>query len=57
MPLFACRKWEGVPQAREHGALKWVRPRDLAQLSDAARRPAARGDSARLALSRTLAER
>ena len=29
MPLFVCRKWQGVPQAREHSALKWVRPRDL----------------------------
>ena len=24
MPLFACRKWDGLPQAREHSALKWV---------------------------------
>ncbi|SDD67075.1 8-oxo-dGTP diphosphatase MutT [Ruegeria marina] len=29
MPLFACRKWEGVPQSREGQALKWVRARDL----------------------------
>lgn len=29
MPLFACRKWEGVPQSREGQALKWVRPNDL----------------------------
>ncbi len=29
MPLFACRKWEGVPQPREHKALKWVAVRDL----------------------------
>jgi 8-oxo-dGTP diphosphatase len=26
MPLFACRKWEGAPQAREAQALRWVRP-------------------------------
>jgi 8-oxo-dGTP diphosphatase len=26
MPLFACRKWQGVPQAREAQALRWVRP-------------------------------
>ncbi|MEH6645563.1 (deoxy)nucleoside triphosphate pyrophosphohydrolase [Sulfitobacter sp.] len=26
MPLFACRKWEGVPQAREGQVLKWVKP-------------------------------
>ena len=30
MPLFACRKWEGVPVSRENQALKWVRPRDFA---------------------------
>ncbi|MEM1390442.1 MAG: (deoxy)nucleoside triphosphate pyrophosphohydrolase [Pseudomonadota bacterium] len=29
MPLFACRKWEGVPRSRESQTLKWVRPRDL----------------------------
>jgi 8-oxo-dGTP diphosphatase len=29
MPLFACRKWQGVPQPREHAALKWVRPGEL----------------------------
>jgi 8-oxo-dGTP diphosphatase len=29
MPLFACRKWEGVPQSREGQALKWVRAADL----------------------------
>lgn len=25
MPLFACRKWKGIPQGREGQALKWVR--------------------------------
>jgi 8-oxo-dGTP diphosphatase len=29
MPLFACRKWEGMPQSREGQALKWVRPNEL----------------------------
>lgn len=29
MPLYACRKWQGTPQAREHAALKWVRPQAL----------------------------
>lgn len=29
MPLYVCRKWQGVPQAREHAALKWVRPQAL----------------------------
>lgn len=31
MPLFVCRKWEGIPQPREHAALKWVRPAELRQ--------------------------
>lgn len=29
MPLFVCRKWQGLPVAREHAALKWVRPQAL----------------------------
>ena len=29
MTLFACRKWEGTPQAKENQNLKWVRPNDL----------------------------
>ncbi|MGV6849131.1 MAG: (deoxy)nucleoside triphosphate pyrophosphohydrolase [Marinibacterium sp.] len=29
MPLFACRKWEGIPVGREAQTLKWVRPGDL----------------------------
>ncbi|ETX15716.1 NTP pyrophosphohydrolase [Roseivivax halodurans JCM 10272] len=29
MPLYACRKWEGIPQSREGQALKWVHARDL----------------------------
>ncbi len=29
MPLYVCRKWQGIPQALEHAAIKWVRPRDL----------------------------
>lgn len=30
MPLYVCRRWEGLPVACEHTALKWVRPKDLA---------------------------
>lgn len=26
MPLYVCRRYWGIPQAREHSALKWVRP-------------------------------
>jgi 8-oxo-dGTP diphosphatase len=29
MPLYVCRKWQGIPQAKEHQALKWVRPQAL----------------------------
>lgn len=29
MPLYACRKWQGVPTAREHANLKWAGVRDL----------------------------
>ncbi len=29
MPLFACRKWEGTPQAREGQTLKWVKPIEM----------------------------
>lgn len=33
MPLFACRKWEGIVSAREGQALKWVRAADLKSYS------------------------
>lgn len=29
MPLFACRKWQGQPRAREGQTLKWVKVNDL----------------------------
>jgi 8-oxo-dGTP diphosphatase len=29
MPLFACRKWNGVPQSKEGQRLAWVRPQAL----------------------------
>ncbi len=29
MPLFACRKWQGIARPREGQALKWVAVRDL----------------------------
>ena len=32
MPLFLCRRWEGFVQPREHAALKWLRPAELADL-------------------------
>jgi 8-oxo-dGTP diphosphatase len=29
MPLFACRRWQGTPQAREGQSLSWVQPANL----------------------------
>lgn len=29
MPLYLCRRWTGVVQAREHEALAWVRPEKM----------------------------
>jgi 8-oxo-dGTP diphosphatase len=29
MPLFACRRWSGIPTPREGQSLAWVRPQDL----------------------------
>ena len=26
MPLYACRKWQGIPVAHEHEKLAWVKP-------------------------------
>ncbi|NKN37088.1 8-oxo-dGTP diphosphatase MutT [Agrobacterium sp. a22-2] len=31
MPLFVCRRYEGIPQGREGQALKWVKPQALRQ--------------------------
>ncbi len=29
MPLYVCRRWEGIVAAQEGQKLKWVRPADL----------------------------
>ena len=29
MPLYVCRRFQGIPQSREGQAPKWVRPRNL----------------------------
>ena len=29
MPLFACRKWNGIPQSREGQKLAWAKPNQL----------------------------
>ncbi len=33
MPLYICRRWEGVVSSREGQALKWVRPGKLRELA------------------------
>ena len=33
MPLYVCRKWSGIPAAREGQRLAWVRPARLADYS------------------------
>ena len=30
MPVYLCRRWDGVVQAREHEAIAWVRPNGMA---------------------------
>ena len=34
MPLFLCRRWEGIAQPREGQKVAWVRPKDLALQAD-----------------------
>lgn len=29
MPLFACRRWQGIPTAQEGQTLAWVRPQNM----------------------------
>ena len=29
MPLFICRRWEGIAQPQENQRLAWVRPREM----------------------------
>lgn len=31
MPLFACRKWEGIPVSRENQQLKWAHASELSK--------------------------
>lgn len=31
MPLFACRRWDGVPQGKEGQTLSWVRVADFSK--------------------------
>jgi 8-oxo-dGTP diphosphatase len=29
MPLYLCRRWDGMARAKHHAALKWVKPAEL----------------------------
>jgi 8-oxo-dGTP diphosphatase len=33
MPLYVCRRWDGIATAHEHTALKWLKPRELSGLA------------------------
>ena len=52
MPLYVCRRWEGVAQPRHHAALKWVRPRELA--ADATAYPMPQADLPLIPMLRDL---
>lgn len=32
MPVYLCRKWQGIPQALEHSAICWALPHDMHNL-------------------------
>ena len=52
MPLFLCRRWEGIAQPREGQKVAWVRPRDLA--IDSARYPMPPADAPLIPMLRDL---
>ena len=52
MPLYVCRRWEGVPAPNEHSAIKWVKPRDL--IADPKRYPMPAADLPLLPMLRDL---
>jgi 8-oxo-dGTP diphosphatase len=33
MPLFVCRRWQGLPSGREGQATRWVRPQRLREIA------------------------
>ena len=52
MPLFLCRRWEGIPQPHEGQNIAWVRPKDLA--INAARYPMPAADIPLIPMLRDL---
>jgi 8-oxo-dGTP diphosphatase len=51
MPLYLCRKWEGIVYPHEGQAVKWVRPRELA---DSANYPMPPADAPLIPMLRDL---
>ena len=52
MPLFVCRRWQGIPKPRENQAIAWVRPKEL--LLNPGRYPMPPADTPLLPLLRDL---
>ncbi len=52
MPLFLCRRWEGIVQPREGQKVAWVRPKELAL--DSARYPMPPADTPLIPMLRDL---
>ena len=52
MPLYLCRRWEGIAQPREGQKVAWVRPKDLAL--DSARYPMPPADAPLIPMLRDL---
>ena len=52
MPLYLCRRWEGIAVRKEHAAIKWIRPREL--MAEPARYPMPAADLPLLPMLRDL---
>jgi 8-oxo-dGTP diphosphatase len=52
MPLYLCRRWEGIAVLKEHAAIKWIRPREL--MADPGRYPMPAADLPLLPMLRDL---
>jgi 8-oxo-dGTP diphosphatase len=52
MPLYLCRRWEGIAVPKEHAAIRWIRPREL--MAEPARYPMPAADLPLLPMLRDL---
>ena len=52
MPLFLCRRWEGIPHPHEGQRIAWVRPKDL--MLDTERYPMPPADTPLIPMLRDL---